>query len=271
MLAMLLGLWLLGLSVVSVSLVGPLTTADADTDPPTGLPATVSADALPTVQVDGVVWAQVTVGNTVYATGSFAYARPAGTPANSSSRVARANLLAYDIRTGALISSFNHSLNQQGHAIAASPNGTRLYVGGDFTTVDGVARGRVVAFDTATGNVVPTFQPALNGNVRGLAATNSAVYVGGSFSTAMGNARQRLAGFTSAGALLTWNPGADSTVNSMVMSPDQSRVVIGGAFATLAGQPRNSMGAVLVNGSSAPWSADFPIRNGGGSSSILSL
>lgn len=38
----------------------------------------VTADRLPTVQVDGVVWSQAVVGNTVYAGGSFTSARPAG-------------------------------------------------------------------------------------------------------------------------------------------------------------------------------------------------
>ena len=35
--------------------------------------------------------------------------------------------------------------------ITASPDGSRVYVGGDFTAVDGAARGHVAAFDTATG------------------------------------------------------------------------------------------------------------------------
>ena len=36
-------------------------------------------------------------------------------------------------------------------SIAVSPDGTRVYVGGDFTTVDGVARNHIAAFNTATG------------------------------------------------------------------------------------------------------------------------
>src|SRR5690349_18288938 len=54
-------------------------------------PATVTADPLPTVQVNGIVWAQVLVGNTVYATGSFTKARPAGSPAGVN-EVTRRNL-----------------------------------------------------------------------------------------------------------------------------------------------------------------------------------
>ena len=66
---------LLGLLVAAVG----RPAAYADTQPPApNTPATVSTDPLPTVQVDGVVWTQVVIGNTVYAGGSFATARPAG-------------------------------------------------------------------------------------------------------------------------------------------------------------------------------------------------
>ena len=64
--------------------------------------STVTADALPTVQIDGVVWSQVIVGNTVYAGGKFTNARPAGAAAGTN-QTARSNLLAYDITTGNLI------------------------------------------------------------------------------------------------------------------------------------------------------------------------
>src|SRR4051794_26498962 len=64
--------------------------------PPTN---TITADRLPTVQVDGVVWSQVVIGNTVYAAGRFNNARPAGAAAGTN-LTPRANLLAYDITTG---------------------------------------------------------------------------------------------------------------------------------------------------------------------------
>src|SRR5687768_6610035 len=72
----------MGVAAAVTSLVGP-PVARADTAPPTGTPATVSADVLPTVQINGVVWAQVIVGNTVYATGEFTRARPAGAAAGT--------------------------------------------------------------------------------------------------------------------------------------------------------------------------------------------
>jgi hypothetical protein len=100
------------------------------TDPKT--PATVTADPLPTTQIDGVAWSQVVVGNTVYVAGKFQNARPAGAAAGTN-LTPRSNLLAYDIRTGALITTFAPKLNAQALSVTASPDGSRIYVVGDFT------------------------------------------------------------------------------------------------------------------------------------------
>src|SRR3712207_5477050 len=105
-------------------------------------PVTVAADALPTVQINGVVWSQVVVGNTVYVAGQFTRARPAGAAVGTQETV-RNNLLAYDIRTGALITSFAPDLNAQATVLATSPDGSRLYVGGAFTLANGQARYRL--------------------------------------------------------------------------------------------------------------------------------
>ena len=51
-----------------------------------------------------------------------------------------------DITTGDLITSFNHSLNGLGKTITASPDGSRIYVGGSFTAVDGSPHYRIAAF-----------------------------------------------------------------------------------------------------------------------------
>ena len=66
------------LAVPAVFSAGPAAAAT-----PSGLPPIaqrsaqgVTADALPTVQIDGVVWSVAVVGNTVYAGGNFANARP---------------------------------------------------------------------------------------------------------------------------------------------------------------------------------------------------
>lgn len=248
--------------------------AFADTDPPTGTPATVSADALPTWQINGVIWSQVTVGNTVYATGSFTTARPPGVAAGGAGQINVGNLIAYNITTGNLVTNFNHTLNAQGLTIAASPDKTRVYVGGDFTTVDGIARAHIAAFDTATGALNTSFHPSLANQVAAIAATNSTVYVGGSFFSASGSSRKRLAAFNAPnGALLPWAPTADdNNVQAMVVTPDNSRVIIGGKFTTINGSSANGMGSVdAVTGATEPWAANQTIRDGGNGSAIDTL
>lgn len=248
--------------------------ARADTAPPNpGTPETVSADALPTVQINGVVWAQVTVGNTVYATGSFTSARPAGSPAGSN-ETARANLLAYDITTGNLITSFNHTLNAQGRAITASPDGTRVYVVGDFTTVDGQTHNRVAAFNTADGSLVNSFTGGTAASARAVTATNSTVYVGGIFASAMGNSRARLAAYSATnGALLNWAPTADDNqVTALVLTPDKSLVIVGGQFSTLNGVPAKGLGAIdATTGATVPWAANQLLQNSGNDAGFNSL
>ena len=130
------------------------------------------------MQIDGVVWDQTIVGDTVYAGGS------SPTPARPGRRRdqpdAAGHLLAYNIRTGVLITCFAPTVNGQVKALALSPDNSRLYIGGSFTTVNGANRYRIAAFNTATG-ALSSFAPAINSTVSSIAVTNDAVYVGGSF------------------------------------------------------------------------------------------
>ncbi|MCK9899964.1 LamG domain-containing protein [Frankia sp. Cpl3] len=248
--------------------------ARADTAPPDPwTPATVSADALPTVQVNGVVWAQVVVGNTVYATGSFSAARPAGA-APGTSETPRGNLLAYDITTGTLIAGFTHTLNAQGRTITATPDGRRIYVGGDFTAVDGQGRNRIAAFNTVDGSLATSWGGGAAASVRALSATNTVLYAGGVYASAMGNTRSRLSAYdATSGALLAWAPAAENgQVNALVVTPDHSRVIVGGQFSRLSGTAAAGLGAVdATTGAALPWAASRVVRNSGDRASISSL
>ena len=151
----------------------------------------ITADALPTVQINGVVWTQLVVGNTVYAGGQFSTARPAGS-APGKNTVRRSNLLAFDIRTGKLIASFAPAVNGAVRALAVSPDKKTLYVGGAFTAVNGKKRLRLAAVTTG-GGTLRSFAPAFNNPVRAIVATSSTLYVGGSFSRVGSAKRSRLA------------------------------------------------------------------------------
>lgn len=251
------------------------TGAAADTAPPPGQPATVTADSLPTVQHNGVVWQQALTGNTVYAGGEFTRARPAGAAAGTN-EVVRNNLLRFDVRTGVLDSTWAPNPNAQVRAVVRSPDGSRVYIGGNFTTVAGQNRYRIAAFDTATGNLVTSFNAGTNGQVRAIAATDTTVYVGGIFTQAGSAPRTRLAAFNAAnGALLPWNPTADDgSVSALTVSPDGATVIVGGNFLSFNGStdaPDGLARVDAVTGAALPFPATSQIRNGGSAGSILNL
>lgn len=259
------------LVTAGVLLVAVPHSATADTQPAAGTPTTVSADPLPTVQVNGVVWQQVTVGNTVFATGSFSTVRPAGA-APGQQEQPMANLVAFDITTGQLLPGFTHSLNAQGMAVAAAPDGTKVYVGGDFTAVDGEQRGHIAAFDTATGALDPDFHPWVNDRVQALSITASTVYAGGQFTQVNGVARKNLAAFTPTGALLDWAPTTNAIVTAMVAVPAQSRVIVGGRFTQLNGTANYGSGSLDAGtGETRPWAINKIVRNNGNNAAIVSL
>ena len=250
-----------------------VTAASADTQPTDpGTPVTVSADALPTVQVNGVVWSQAVVGNTVYAAGSFTTARPAGA-APGTQTTTRNNLLAYDITTGELITSFEPDLNGEALVVKASPDQTRIYVGGTFTTANALSRSRVVAYSTSTGKVVTTFAPSAGATVRAIAATDATVYLGGDFTTVSGLARPYLAAIDAAtGNPTSYNPKPNSSVTAMTLTAADQKLVIGGRFTQVGANAAYGMAALQSSsGALSPWSVGSTIRDAGVNSSITSL
>lgn len=248
----------------------PAAADSAPTDP--AVPATVTADALPTTQINGVAWSQVIIGNTVYVGGNFTTARPAGAAAGTN-EVTRTHLLAYNLTTGALIGSFNPTLNGQVLALAASPDGSRLYAVGDFTQVNGVGLSRAAAFDTASGSLIMSWRPILHSQGRGVFATDTTVYLGGNFTAINGIPRNRIAAVSAAdGAVLPFDPNADSAVNTMVLTKDGSKVIVGGKFGTLGGVVTRGLGAVDPGtGALLPWAVNNTIYASGSDAAFVSL
>ncbi len=232
---------------------------------------TVTADALPTVQIDGVAWDQAIAGPNVWVGGQFANARPAGA-APGTQLTPRGNLLAYNLTSGVLSTSTAPSLNAQVKVVATSPDGSRVYVGGSFNTANGSKRYRLAAYSASTGALITSFAPTINATVNAVVATNTNVYVGGIFSVVGGQTRTRLAAFSASnGALTGWAPTADATVNAMVVSPD-GKIIVGGSFQNVNGSPAYGLAALdASSGALLPWNAGNLIRNAGPNAAILSL
>jgi len=274
--------WLVAIfATTSVSWTLTVSPGAADTDPADPYePVTVSTDPLPTVQVNGTVWDQAIVGSTVYVVGSFTRARPAGTEAGVD-EVTRSNMLAYDLQTGKLVDGFAPTFNAQVRVVMPSADGTRLYVGGEFTVVNGAPASTIVALKPS-GVIDSNFAPVPDGAVRSIAVKDGTVYIGGAFSSVqkrIGEAavqRTKVAALESNdGAVLPFAPVVrGGTVFGIVVSPDARSVVIGGSFTEVNGSSRPGYGLAMLGASTAesrPLPVNAQVRNGGSASAIFSL
>lgn len=233
---------------------------------------TVTADALPTVQINGVVWAQVMIGNTVYAGGEFTAARPAGAAAGVQ-ETGRKNLLAYDITTGKLDTKFvPGSFNGQVRALAVSADKKTLFVGGAFTRVGSAKRGRFAALNVKTG-ALKSHKPAFNGTIYALAVNSKTVFSGGNFTAVGSKARSRLSAVSAkSGKLASWAAKANSTVKALVLTSGSKLLVVGGHFTRLNSTSASGSGAVSpTNGKTKTWKINKIVKNGSKASAVLSL
>lgn len=207
-------------------------------------------------QTNGVVAAVAYANGVVYLGGSFTAVRPPGA-APGTSEVARSYLAAFDASSGELL-DFDHRLDRRVSGLYVSPDGNRLYVGGDFLSVDGVSRRKAAVFSTATGQLT-SWKVGFNGPVRAFHEIGSTVYAGGGFSTVKGVARTGVAAISTDGQLQAWAPQLDGKVRAITSVPDGSRVVIGGPFSSVNGQARQSIASLDASTAQLrPWAATHP-------------
>ncbi|GAB3927560.1 hypothetical protein GCM10029976_023910 [Kribbella albertanoniae] len=236
--------------------------------------ASLSATDSPVWQTNASVQGLTVAAGKAYAGGRFTSVRPPGAAAGTS-EVAQAYLAAFDQGTGALVSSFAPVLNDQVYAVAASADGSRIFVGGDFTTVDGVTRNRIAALDTATGALVASWKPSVSYRVKTIAVSGNTVYFGGSFGLVNGQDRPRLAAVTAdTGTLLPFAPAVNGDVYAVDAADDGSKVYAGGQFSQVNGTSQNTVasldpatGAVLP----FPGASAVPPPNGSCTTRVKSI
>ena len=213
-----------------------------------------SAVALPTWQTNGIAWAMAEANGVMYVGGTFTEVRPPGTAAGNSQSRTAVNFSAFDAYTGTPTScalSFTGGTGATVRAMDVSPDGRKLYVGGNFTTVNGVTANRLAAINLPSCTVDTTFRPGtVNSTVRTIAATDNAVYFGGDFTTVNGTARSRFAAVGTTGSLLPWAPVADGVGRALDVPADRNVVLISGDFSTVNGAESRAM-AVVDKGAGA--------------------
>lgn len=249
------------------------TSATAEAAVPPVSPRTagvVTADALPTAQVNGVVWTMAIAGDRLFAAGEFTRARPPGAAPGTGEKT-RWNLVSVNLRTGAL-NNFAPQLNGAVKALAVSADGTTLFAGGSFTKVGSVRRNRFAAFRISNSDLLDK-NPSFNGTVNALTVGSRTVFVGGTFTTVDGVPRTRLAAVhASSGALTGWAPRADSTVHALTLTADRTKVVAGGSFNQVNGVDGRGLVALdATSGARDPWEINTVVQDYGPNAAILSL
>ncbi|MDX2128105.1 MAG: PQQ-binding-like beta-propeller repeat protein [Chloroherpetonaceae bacterium] len=190
--------------------------------------------------VNGDVSAFAVTGSAVYAGGYFSRVNDS---------VARNNLAAFDLTTGTAIEwnpNVSHLRNGCCPFISAlAVLDSTVYVGGNFTLVNGsTTRNNLAAFNMKDGTVT-AWNPNVNNTVFALTVTGNTVYAGGLFTAVNGStSRNRMAAFnTNDGTATVWNPNASGIVNALAVS---GGTIYASSFNTLAAYD-------LVNGAAMAW------------------
>ena len=181
----------------------------------------------------------------------------------NASTFARPYIFAFNMTTGAISKTFKPSLDGAVNALAT--DGTSLFVGGDFTTVNGTTHRRIVALDAA-GSVVGGFAAdvTVGTTVDDLVVANGLLYVAGAFTQVNSTARSGLAAVDPVSGALA--PGVNlaftglhnngvSHVAKIDVSPNGATLFAVGNFTAVAGQAREQMAMLDLAGQTATLSS----------------
>lgn len=117
--------------------------------------------------------------------------------------------------------------------------GDTLFIGGNFTEVNGQVRSNLAAFNRISGQLL-SWSPTADSWVLTMSTYGNRIILGGYFNQINGNIRYGLASVNKiTGVLDTWNPNPNYTIYSTVM--DGTKLYVGGEFTQIAGQARNNI------------------------------
>ena len=163
--------------------------------------------------------------------------------------VGDASVYALNATTGAAIAAYAPPVLSPGGSVETlAVEGSSVFAGGSFSTVNGAARMGLAKLDMATGFLDPVWSPSplyagSPGNIRGLAASSGTLYIGGFFNSMSGLPRNNLAAVsTSTGAVSSWRADTSRTVNGLAVA--SGALYVGGIFDSIGGVPRLLVAAI---------------------------
>jgi len=210
------------------------------------------------------VYSTAYVNGDVVAVGAFTEACQPGRlgqgQCKPGTQVVRNDIFAYKAGTGVIDAHFTPVLNA-GPAWTVVPGPARsdtVYVGGAFTTVNGLKHKGIVQLNvrpgvtkgsSADGSVVTGFRANVSGYVRDLALSpdGKALYAGGQFSTVNSSTEHALVRLKAGSgavdpsfSMSLGDPisGLPTKVEAMALSPDGTHLAVSGSALQLNGQPR---------------------------------
>ena len=190
---------------------------------------------------NGKVDVVLRVGSTIYLGGTFTELDDTASTATAPA----SNLAGIDATTGQP-TGFAPTVDAEVFALAASPDGSRLYVGGNFNTVNGKTQKKIAVFNTATGALI-AWKPTggwPNNVIRAIAVGPSTIYIGGAFTKIGQTAVSRVDELNAADGSFTpgFTTSADNLVRALVLT--STRLYLAGNFATVNGTSQKSLTAV---------------------------
>lgn len=234
-------------AVASVAVAGvgvqPATAVNANL---ANLVSTNPADFTPHV-MNGSVQSIVQVGSKMVAVGTFTTVRQTLT----SPDLVRNRIFAFDAATGVIDANFNPNLN--GSANSVDTDGSSVFIGGTFSTVNGQTARRVAKL-TSAGALVPGLK-APNAAVNEVVVRGNRLYIGGAFTNVGGTTspRNALAAFNKdTGALLAdvnvaftgqYN-GGTTLIKRFDLTPDGTKLAAVGNFTTVGGVQHEQLAIV---------------------------
>ncbi|MCW4466160.1 PKD domain-containing protein [Glutamicibacter sp. MNS18] len=204
--------------------------------------------------LDGIVFAIAEVGDTIVLGGSFTQVQAAsGGPV-----LTRNRLVAFNKNTGAISTSFAPNLNSTVRAVVPAANGTSVYIGGQYGTLNGQSAPKVMQLNLSNGQRVSQFNPGfVNAVVHDINLVGNRLFFGGEFSTVGGQQRLGLAEVNATTGALSANTtvafegthrGGNTFVHKFDVDAAGEKLVATGNFRTIDGQDRVQVGMLDISG-----------------------